>query len=106
MTLIRILLGLGVLALGALIIWAIQAGDFSAAGGWLTSDPWGIVTLVDLYLGFFFLAVIIWLFEPNRLIALFFILPLPFLGNVWAGIWVVWRLGGPLVVGARHHGDH
>ena len=98
MTLIRLLIAAGGLALAGLIIWAIQAGDFSAAGGWLTSDPWGIVTLTDLYLGFLFMAVIIWIFEPNRMVALAFILPLPFLGNVWAAIWMVWRLGRMLAI--------
>ena len=91
MTLIRILSLLGGLALAALIVWAINVGDFGAAGAWLTSDPWGIVTLTDLYLGFFFFAVLVWLLEPNKAIALLFILPLPFLGHVWSAIWMVWR---------------
>lgn len=93
MTALRLILAALTLAFGALIVWAVTAGDFSAAGAWLTSDPWGMVTLADLYLGFVFLAAIIWIAERNKAIALVFILPLPFLGNVWAGIWVVWRLG-------------
>ena len=58
----------------------------------MAADPWGVVALIDLYLGFVFLAVLIWLFERNKLIALAFILPLPFLGNIWAAVWIVWRL--------------
>ena len=50
-TMLRLLLaGLGVLVAGT-IGWAITVGDFSAAGTWLTTDPWGIVTLADLYFG-------------------------------------------------------
>jgi hypothetical protein len=45
---------LAVLALGfaGLIVYAIADGSFSQAGAWLISQPWGQVTLADLYLGF------------------------------------------------------
>lgn len=94
MTLVRILSALGGLILTAAIIWAILTADQSLgeAIAWLTSEPWGVVSLIDLYLGFFLIAVLIWLLEPNKIIALAFILPLPFLGNVWAAGWVAWRL--------------
>jgi hypothetical protein len=90
----RILSALGGLILTAAIVWAILTADQSLgeAIAWLTSEPWGVVSLIDLYLGFFLIAVLIWLLEPNKIIALAFILPLPFLGNVWAAAWVAWRL--------------
>ena len=43
---------LGVMAMGAVLIYAFAVGDFAAEGGQLTSMPWGIVSLVDLYVGF------------------------------------------------------
>lgn len=94
MTLIRILSLLGGLILLAAIIWAMDAwdGSFMDAINWLISESWGVVSLIDLYLGFFFIGVLIWLLEPKRWIALLFILPLPFLGNVWAAVWMAWRL--------------
>lgn len=92
MTLLRILLALGGLALLVSIIWASQAASIGASFTAIAADPWGIVALIDLYLGFVFLGIIIWMFERNKLIALIFILPLPFLGNVWAAVWIVWRL--------------
>lgn len=94
MTLIRILCLIGGLVLLASIFWAADAAgqSFGEAIAWLVSGPWGVVTLIDLYLGFFFIAVLIWLLEPKRWIALLFILPLPFLGNVWAAVWMAWRL--------------
>ncbi|MEE2526771.1 hypothetical protein V0U79_10350 [Hyphobacterium sp. HN65] len=88
----RICIALGGLALGALIALAFADGDFGAAGAWLMADPWGQVTLADLYLGFFFLALVIALFERQPLRAAFWIVPLPFLGNVWAAIWLVLAL--------------
>lgn len=92
MTLLRILLALGGIVLLASIVWAAQAANIGASFSAMVEDPWGIVALIDLYLGFVFLAVIIWLFERNKAIALLFILPLPFLGNIWAAVWIVWRL--------------
>ncbi|MCR9129249.1 MAG: hypothetical protein NXI12_06980 [Alphaproteobacteria bacterium] len=98
MTLIRILSALGGLILAAAIVWAIlTAGQsLSEAVAWLTSEPWGVVSLIDLYLGFFLIGVAIWLFEPNKAIAVAFIAPLPFLGNVWAAIWFAWRIAAVL----------
>ena len=94
MTLIRILCLLGGLALLAAIVWAIGVwdGSFMEAIRWLTSESWGVVTLIDLYLGFFFIAIFIWLLEPKLWIRLVFLIPLPFLGNVWAAVWMAWRL--------------
>lgn len=96
MALVRIVCALGGLILLAAIVWAsMTAGQsLGEAIAWLTSGPWGVVTLIDLYLGFLFIAILIWLLEPNKLIALAFIAPMPFLGNVWAAVWMVWRLAG------------
>lgn len=94
MILVRILSALGGLVLLAAIVWAILTANQSLgeALAWLTSNPWGVVSLVDLYLSFFFVAVLIWVLEPNKRIALVFILPLPVLGHVWSAVWMVWRL--------------
>ena len=91
----RIIAALGALALAIAIVWAgMTAGQsLSEAVGWLVSEPWGVVSLIDLYLGFVLLAILIWVFEPSKLIALAFILPLPILGNVWSAVWLAWRLG-------------
>jgi hypothetical protein len=94
MTLVRILSALGGLALLALIVWAMATAgqSLTEAIAWLISEPWGVVSLFDLYLGFFLIAVLIWVLEPNKAIALAFIAPLPLLGNVWAAVWVAWRI--------------
>ncbi|WP_421789398.1 DUF1475 family protein [Hyphobacterium sp.] len=92
MILSRLLVAIGAFVLGVLIWLAITQGDFGAAGGWLTSDPWGRVTLFDLYLGFFFLALFIAFFEKTWWRAAIWIAPLPILGNIWAAIWLVLAL--------------
>lgn len=44
---------LGVLAMTAVLIYGFTKGDFSRDGGMIIRNPWGIVSLVDLYTGFF-----------------------------------------------------
>lgn len=43
---------LGALAMALIIGYAFINGNFSQEGAVLTSLPWGIVSLVDLYVGF------------------------------------------------------
>jgi hypothetical protein len=43
---------LGVLAMGSVLAFAFVRGDFAGEGSVLISMPWGIVSLVDLYVGF------------------------------------------------------
>ena len=91
MNVLRLLLAVWGLAFAALIVWAVMVGDFWAEGAWLTANPWGIVSLADLYFGFMLSAVVIALVE-RPLIAVLWILPVPFLGNVWVVVWFVVRL--------------
>ena len=44
---------LGVFAMTAVLIYGFTAGNFSEDGGTIIRNPWGIVSLVDLYTGFF-----------------------------------------------------
>lgn len=91
MSLMRaVFIGLAI-AFAVIIVWAIANGDFWSEGSWLTSNPWGIVSLTDLYLGFLVAAVFMYLLERpgNRW---FWIIPLPFLGNVWTLLWLAYRL--------------
>jgi hypothetical protein len=91
MTIIRALLSVLGLLFAALLFWAAKTGDFWTEGAWLTSNPWGIVTLCDLYLGLLIAAILMFVFErPGA--RWFWIAPLPFLGNLWTVLWLVWRL--------------
>lgn len=42
----------GLLAMTGILIYGFTRGNFSAEGAKLLSMPWGIVSLVDLYVGF------------------------------------------------------
>ena len=43
---------LGLLAMTGILIYGFTVGNFSAEGAKLVAMPWGIVSLVDLYVGF------------------------------------------------------
>ncbi|HET6846792.1 MAG TPA: DUF1475 family protein [Anaerolineales bacterium] len=52
MKLITAIALLGLLAMSAVLIYGFTVGDFNAEGSQLMGMPWGIVSLVDLYVGF------------------------------------------------------
>ena len=52
MNIAKIISGLGVLAMTGALVYGFVVGDFSSDGGKILSNPWGVVSLVDLYTGF------------------------------------------------------
>jgi hypothetical protein len=42
----------GLLAMTAVLIYGFTVGDFAGEGATLLAMPWGIVSMVDLYVGF------------------------------------------------------
>lgn len=52
MKIAKVISFLGILAMTAIIAYAFLTGDFDSEGSVLLSMPWGIVSLVDLYVGF------------------------------------------------------
>jgi hypothetical protein len=52
MKLAKALALLGLAAMTVVLVYALSAGDFNREGSRLLSMPWGIVSLVDLYVGF------------------------------------------------------
>lgn len=43
---------LGIAAMTAVLIYGFTVGSFSSDGAKILSNPWGIVSMVDLYTGF------------------------------------------------------
>ncbi|PKN99931.1 MAG: DUF1475 domain-containing protein [Chloroflexi bacterium HGW-Chloroflexi-4] len=52
MRLAKVISFLGILAMTGVIMWAFISGDFASEGAKLLAMPWGIVSMVDLYVGF------------------------------------------------------
>lgn len=97
MTVVRAAIGLLGLALAALIAWAAVSlqdlhGSFFDQLAVITTLPWGTAGLVDLYIGFVLIAVLMFLTERSWVVAALWAAPLFVLGNVWAALWFVIRL--------------
>ena len=97
---LKLLCAMGLALLTGSIIWAFSLAPFWPSVAAITANPWGVVTLVDLYLGFFIFAVVIARFEPSRAVAVSLIALMPILGNVVPLGWLIWR-GLDLVRPAR-----
>jgi hypothetical protein len=52
MRLAKLIALLGLLAMTGILIYGFTVGDFLGEGAQLLAMPWGIVSMVDLYVGF------------------------------------------------------
>lgn len=92
MTLLRSLLLALAAALLGLIVWASLDTPIGESFARIVADPWGLVTLADLYLGFVLFSVVVAVVEPKRWIAVAVILSTFVLGNLVTAVWLVLRL--------------
>jgi hypothetical protein len=79
------------LILAAAIVWAFGRADFWASGRAIIANPWGVVTLIDLYAGFIMTGVCVaaverWKSWTWALLAVSLVL-----GNVVYALWAVLR---------------
>ncbi len=74
----------GLLAMTAVLVYGFTVGNFSAEGARLLAMPWGIVSLVDLYVGFTLFSGWIVFREKAWLPALIWVILMMVLG-FWAG---------------------
>ena len=91
-SLTRIVIAVLGIGLAVLIILAALEAPINESFGRITQDFWGWSAIVDLYLGFILIAIIIAVFEENKIVAAFWILPVFFLGNIWSALWFVLKL--------------
>jgi len=96
MNALRVVIALAGLALFGVIIWAFFGsgphGGFLSQFEVLAILPWGVVSLVDLYVGLLIFATIVFITERSWLKAALWALPVFVLGNLWAAAWFVLRL--------------
>jgi hypothetical protein len=83
---------LGLIAMSAALVYGFTIGDFFADGALIVANPWGIVSLVDLYTGFALFGAWIYYREANKLIALVWIAILMLLGFWLASLYVLIQL--------------
>ena len=79
---------LGILAMGATLIYGFTVGDFLGEGSQLLSMPWGIVSLVDLYVGFILFSMWIIYREQTLPIAILWTIAMMVLGFFTGSLYV------------------
>lgn len=52
MKIAKVIAALGLLAMTVVLVYGFTVGNFSEDGAKIIANPWGIVSLVDLYVGF------------------------------------------------------
>lgn len=109
MKIAKIIALLGLISMTFVLIYGFTVGNFSAEGARLLAMPWGIVSLVDLYVGFSLfscwivfrektiLSTVIWVILMMVLGfwagALYTLIALYTCGNDWKRFWYGKRLG-------------
>jgi hypothetical protein len=71
-------------AMSIVLLYGFTVGDFASDGGAIIQNPWGIVSLVDLYAGFILFSLWIAYRESSVLLAIIWIILMMTLG-FWAG---------------------
>lgn len=101
MTPLRLVFLAAALVLGAAIIWASATASLGASFAKIGNDPWGVVTLIDLYSAFLVSGFLIWRFESSRRLALLLIVLTLGLGSLVPLLWLVFRAGPALIAPRR-----
>ncbi len=84
MTVAKIIAIVGILAMTAVLVYGFVIGDFGTEGAQLLAMPWGIVSLVDLYVGFALFSCWIAYRERSPWVAAIWIILMMILG-FWTG---------------------
>lgn len=89
----QVLVAVGGLILLAACVWAgvIRGSNVLTEGAQILDLPWGVVTLIDLYFGFFIAACLIIAFERRWWVGFAWAVPLLLLGNLVTALWFVIR---------------
>ncbi|WP_339831093.1 DUF1475 family protein [uncultured Parvibaculum sp.] len=83
---------LGLVFAGAIIWGFVAGGSVVPVLAMMLAEPWGVVTLADLYLGFVLVAGLVVLLEPERRAGVLWGIAIVLLGNVITAAWIVIRL--------------
>ena len=89
---VRCIAWTGLVALSAALVYALVAGRFSEDAASLVANPWGLATLVDIYVGFaLFSCWIVWR-EQRADRALVWIVLVLATGNIASSVYVLLAL--------------
>jgi hypothetical protein len=84
-------LGFGAMLLA--LYYGFTEGNFFTDGGIILDNPWGIVSMVDLYVGFTLFSMWIFFRERNKLISVAWIVAMMVFGFLTGSLYVAINLG-------------
>jgi hypothetical protein len=88
MKIAKLVSGLGVIAMAVVLIHGFTVGDFVLDGSSLLQNPWGVVSMVDLYTGFILFSLWIGYREANAARSVFWIVLMLVFGFFTGSIYV------------------
>jgi hypothetical protein len=86
---VKILSVLGVIAMTAVLVYGFTVGNFSSDGAKILANPWGIVSMVDLYTGFILFSAWIVFREKSIPVAVIWVILMMVLGFFTASLYVL-----------------
>jgi len=89
MNIVKFIALLGLLAMGGALIYGFTVGDFGGEGRVLLSMPWGIVSLVDVYVGFALFSCWIVYRERSLVRSIVWVVLVMVLGNFTASLYTL-----------------
>ncbi len=88
----KVLSFVGILAMTTVLIYGFTKGNFFEDGGELMRNPWGIVSLVDLYVGFTLFSLWMAFREKSTPVLIIWIAAVMVLGFFAASVYVFMNL--------------
>jgi len=85
----KIISWLGLLAMVGVLLYGFTAGSFTEDGSKLLANPWGIVSVVDLYVGFILFSLWIGFREKSTAMAVFWIILMMVFGFLTASLYLL-----------------
>ncbi len=89
---LAVFIGLLLLMMCIGLLYGIANGNFAAEISRITAMPWGLVTFLDIYIGFFLLGVWILWREVHPLKAALFFIPILLLGNLFSCVYILYAI--------------
>lgn len=83
---------LGMLSMGIALYYGFTSGSLNQDGAALLKMPWGVVSLVDVYVGFILFSGWIIYREKNILVAMVLVALVMIFGNYTASAYALWAL--------------
>ncbi len=88
----KLIAWLGVLAMTVVLIYGFTVGNFFEDGSVILNNPWGIVSLVDLYVGFSIFSIWIVFRERNVLVSVVWVVAMMIFGFFTGALYVAINL--------------